>query len=200
MIKDCGEPSFVVGRPYIFSNKHELDKAIAGRARIERFVDHLASGDQWRWWGVSSFVIRRDVFLAVGGFSNEWMNGEDADLALRLGDARNFVQVTNPVTFAYREHAASAMKDATRTLAGAWAKIRAEQAGRYPGGSLRAAERRRILTRHVRPVTLSCLRQGLWREAWLMYISTFKWNALLGRIKFLAGFPWFALLQRLRRA
>jgi hypothetical protein len=83
---------------------------------------------------------------------------------------------------------------------GTWSRIRAEKEGRYPGGKKRAMERRRILTRHVRPVTIGCLRQGLWREAWQMYISTFKWNALLGRIKFLAVFPFLAALQGVRRA
>jgi GT2 family glycosyltransferase len=198
VIKDCGEPSFIVGRPYIFSNKYELDKAIPGAPRTEHFVDYLASGDQWRWWGVSSFVIRRDAFSAVGGFTNEWVNGEDADLALRLGDAPNFVQITAPVTFAYREHAASATKNAKRTLAGAWAQIRAEKAGRYPGGGLRAAERRRILTRHTRPVALSCLQQGLPQEAWRLYCATFAWNVSLGRLKYLTAFPLLASMSYLR--
>jgi len=198
VIEDCGEPSFIVGRPYIFSNKYQLDKAIPGAPKTKHFVDYLASGDQWRWWGVSSFVIRRDAFSAVGGFTNEWVNGEDADLALRLGDAPNFVQITAPVTFAYREHAASAIKEAKRTLAGAWAQIRAEQAGRYPGGKARAAERRRILTRHTRPATLSCLRQGLQQEGWRLYCATFAWNVSLGRVKYLTAFPLLASMSYLR--
>jgi GT2 family glycosyltransferase len=199
VIHDHREPSFVAGKPFIFSNNNELGKAAPGAARTERFSNYLASGDQWRWFGVSSFVIRRDAFAVVGGFTEEWVNGEDADLALRLGVAPDFVQVTAPVTFAYREHAASAMKDAKRTFAGAWFKIRAEQAGHYPGGNARAAERRRILTRHIRPVTLSCLREGFRREAWALYVSTFAWNASVGRLKYLAAFPFFAAAEEFRR-
>src|SRR5262249_59236343 len=120
---------------------------------------------------------------AVGGFTSERVNGEDVDLTLRLGVAPGFVQITAPVTFAYREHPASLMKDAERTLAGAWLQVRAEKAGRYPGGSMRARERRRILTRHIRPVTLSCLRRGRRYEAWDLYLSTFILNASLGRVK-----------------
>jgi glycosyltransferase involved in cell wall biosynthesis len=74
-----------------------------------RITDYLASGDRWRWWGASSFIIRRDAFLAVGGFTDKCLNGEDADLALRLRVAGKFVQIATPVTFAYREHAASAV-------------------------------------------------------------------------------------------
>jgi GT2 family glycosyltransferase len=195
--KHC-DPSFIVGKPYAFSDEHELDRVIPAAAQTEQFADYLASGDEWRWWGVSSFVIRHDAFTAAGGFTNEWVNGEDADLALRLGVAAGFVQITAPVTFAYREHAASAMKDAKRTLAGAWSKVYAEQLGRYPGGSVRARERRRILTRHTRPVTLSCLQQGLRREAWKLYGATFAWNAALGRVKYLTVFPLLAAMSHSR--
>src|SRR4029079_10201955 len=104
------------------------------------------------------------------------------------------------VTFAYREHSASVMKDVKRTLAGAWTKIRAERAGGYPGGKMRAKERRRILTRHTRPVTVSCLRQGLQREAWSLYASTFGWNAALGRLKYLTAFPFLALTEEIRQS
>src|SRR5262249_35101713 len=92
-------------------------------------------------------------------------------------------------TFAYREHSASAKKDLKRTVAGAWSMVRAEQGGCYPGGRERAAQRRRILTRHARPVTLSCLQQGMQWEAWTLYRATFAWNASLGRVKYLAAFP-----------
>jgi GT2 family glycosyltransferase len=197
-IYDHGEPSFVAGKPFIFSNDNELDKAIPCGAYTERFQDYFASGDQWRWWGASSFVIRRDKFVAVGGFTEIWVNGEDADLALRLGETPGFVQITAPVTFAYREHAAGAIHDLKRTLAGAWLKIRAEQAGHYPGGGARAAERRRILTRHTRPITLSCLRRGLRREAWDLYVSTFAWNVSLRRARYLAAFPLLATAAEFR--
>ena len=200
VIHDYRDPAFLAGKPYVFSDNDELRKVTPSASRVEQFVDYLSSGDQWRWWGASSFVIRRDAFTAVGGFADVWVNGEDADLALRLGEAPGFVQITGPVTFAYREHAASAIHDLGRTLAGAWCKVRAEQAGHYPGGSVRAAERRRILTRHTRPLTLWCLRQGLRREAWGLYVSTFVWNVSLGRAKYLASFPFLAVAEEFRRA
>jgi hypothetical protein len=134
----------------------------------------------------------------VGGFTDEHVNGEDADLALRLGDAPGFVQIIAPETFAYREHTESAMKDIRRTLAGAWSKVHAEQKGLYPGGHARAAERHQILTRHIRPVTLGCLREGFRRDAWALYASTFAWNASAGRMKYLVAFPLFAIAEEFR--
>jgi GT2 family glycosyltransferase len=191
-------PSFIAGKPYSFSVQHELNKIIHSPVRTEQFADYLGSGDKWRWWGVSSFVIRRDIFIAARGFAEEWINGEDADLALRLGVAPRFVQITAPVTFAYRDHAVSAAKDLRRTFAGAWSNVCAERAGRYPGGVMRARERRRILVRHTRPVTLTCLQQGLRREAWKLFGATFAWNASLGRVKYLAAFPLLAAISKLR--
>jgi hypothetical protein len=58
---------------------------------------------------------------------------------------------------------------------------------------VRATERRRVLTRHTRAVTLICLREGLLSEAWMLYRATFAWNASLGRLKYLAGFPLLAV-------
>ena len=189
VIRQYNDPSFLVGKPYVFSHRTDLDDVVAGSTRSRWFADYFASGDEWRWWGASSFVIRRDAFHAVGGFTEDWVNDEDTDLTLRMGVAPGFVQITAPVTFAYRQHASMISKHLDRLLAGTWARIRAERAGLYPGGKARAAERRRILTRHIRPVTLGCLRQGLRREAWRLYGSTFAWNAALGRIEYLAAFP-----------
>ena len=125
-------------------------------------------------------------------------NGEDADLALKLGVAPGFVQVTAPVTFGYREHSTNVRKDMKHTLAGTWAAVHAEKAGRYPGGRERVRERLRILTRQIRPVAISCLQNGLRRDAWRLYAATFGWNALIGKIKFLVAFPLLALVSELR--
>jgi glycosyltransferase involved in cell wall biosynthesis len=190
-----GEPSFVVGKPHVFWKDHERINIIPGAAQTERFVDYLASSDEWRWWGASSFVVYREAFSAVGGFAEDRVNGEDADLALRLGLAPGFVQVTSPATFAYRDHVESAMKDLKRTVAGAQFMVCAEQAGRYPGRQARAVERYRILTRNTRAVTVSCLKQGLWLEAWALYRATFGWNASLGRMMYLAAFPLLAITK-----
>jgi hypothetical protein len=192
------DPAFLAGNPYVFSVDDELNKIISCAVTSERFADYLASADQWRWYSASSFIIRRDAFVGVGGFTEKWVNAEDADLALRLGVTPGFVQITDPVTFAYRDHVGSVMKDMSRTFAGTWSVVCAEQGEHYPGGKLRALERQRILTRHTRPVTISCLRHGLQREAWMLYRDTFAWNARQGRARYLAAFPVLAAISRLR--
>jgi glycosyltransferase involved in cell wall biosynthesis len=193
---DC--PSFIAGKPFRFDTAESVRDPIFDALRTERFEDYLESGNEWRWWGVSSFVIRNDVIRAAGGFSVENMNGEDADLALRLGEARSFVQVISPFTFGYREHPFNATKDLEKTLAGVRHMIQREKSGEYPGGRPRAKQRWRILTRHVRPVSMDCLRQGRTGDAWQSYRSTLRWHIRLGRWKYLLGFPVEAAVRRFR--
>ena len=191
-------PAFVAGKPLVFDGDGapllpDPPPPLATAA----FADYLASGDRWRWWGASSFVVRRDVLTAVGGFTDERVNAEDADAALRVGTAGQFVQVTDPPTFAWRRHGPSAMANGDRTLAGVRRLIDQEEAGRYPGGPARARDRRRIITTHVRPVSVGLLATDP-AAGWELYRRTLRWHASLGRWRYLAGFPVRALASRLR--
>jgi hypothetical protein len=120
-------------------------------------------------------------------------------LALRLGVATGFIQVTAPATFAYRVHAANMKDNLGRTLAGIRHIVNAEKSDRYPGGRARIRQRREILTRHMRPVALECLRDGKQHEAWRLYARTFGWNVSLGRFRYLIAFPLIALIESGRR-
>ena len=189
MLRAPSAPSFLAGKPFRFRDETQLPTAPDGSVASNSFPDYLASGDEWRWWGVSSFVIRADAFRAAGGFSEANINGEDADLALKLGEAAGFAQISNPVTFGYRDHDANVTIDLNKSLAGGWHQVRTEQAGGYPGGARRARERRRILTRSLRPLALDGLQRGARSEAWAIYRATFGWHLALARWKFLVGFP-----------
>lgn len=189
IIRDHSEPAFVAGKPFRFCSDGELARVRRGATATEHFPDYLASGAKWRWWGVSSFLVRLDAFCAAGGFTAEPVNGEDADLALKLGAAPGFVQVLSPETFAYRQHAGNIMASLEKTVAGSRLLIAAEQANSYPGGSRRALERWRIATRHIRPVSLECVKQRRFAEAWGLYCASFGWHLRLLRVKYLLAFP-----------
>jgi glycosyltransferase involved in cell wall biosynthesis len=197
LAREHDSPAFIAGKPFRFEAVEALRDLDSGSVRGMEFADYLKSGDAWRWWGVSSFVIRTDVIRAAGGFSVENMNGEDADLALKLGEASGFVQVISPFTFGYREHSASATKDLQKTLAGVRHMINGERYGEYPGGDRRAMERWRILTRHVRPVSLDCLREGRTADAWELFRFTLRWHVRLGQWKYVLGFPVHAGIRKL---
>lgn len=199
VIGDSQAPVFVAGKPAVFREKAELQAYSEDRVAFTSFPDYFASGQEWRWFSASSFVIRADAFRSVKGFAPVWINGEDADLAMRLGIAGPFVQITAPVTFGYREHAASLVSQTRRTLDGVLHALKMEQDDRYPGGRARARERRVILTRHFRPVMLTSVEQGFAGEAWKLYLATWPWHVLLGRVRFLVGFPIHAMRAMLKR-
>ncbi len=192
-------PVFIAGKPAHFTHPSELNQVVEESVAVGSFADYYASGDEWRWYGASSFVIRTDAFQAIQGFAPTRINGEDADLAMRLGTAGPFAQVTAPATFGYREHAGSLVSETRRTLDGVRYALRMEQQNKYPGGPQRAQERRTILSRQFRPVMLTCINEGRQADAWKLYLSTLAWHLALGRIKFLVGFPIQALLAGTKR-
>src|SRR5262249_3653730 len=122
---------------------------------------------------------------------------EDADFAMRLGTAPGFVQVTAPETFAYRE-LADPGKKIRANMDGAWLGVRTEKSGAYPGGDSRSKERRPTLTRHMRPLTLECVKQGLLWDGWKLYRATFTWNAAERRVAYLIGLPVLAAAKFMR--
>ena len=199
VIEQNGAPSFIAGKPKVFLDYADLGSIAEELLDLLKFQDYLASGDEWRWFGVSSFVVNRQALLHVGGFTNDRVNGEDADLALRLGVSSGFVQICSPPTFGYRSHTGNITKDTQKSLAGFRRMIQEEQSGNYPGGPARSCERWRIITRHVRPTMVSCLQQRMNREAWSLYGKTFGWHLLLGRWKCLLGFPAQAVVIELRQ-
>ena len=187
-------PAFIAGKPTVFRTSADLLSVAEESVVVSSFADYYASGQQWRWFSASSFVVRTDAFRGIGGFTPERINGEDADLAMRLGTAGPFVQVTAPATFGYRDHAGSLVSETTRTLDGVNYALRMEHHNKYPGGPVRARERRTILSRQFRPVMLACINEGRQVEAWRLYLATWSWHLALGRLRFLIGFPIKALL------
>src|SRR5262245_33126572 len=184
----AGCPTFLAGKPFPFASEAALLDIKEEAPEWQQFGDYLASGDRWRWWGVSSFLLRRQTFTEVGGFATDLKNGEDSDLALRIGTAHGFVQITAPFTFAYREHGGNIAGDLRCNVAALKRQIRAECSGEYPGGIRRRRERLQILTRHVRPLALACAKTNMRREAWRFYWSTLSWHIVLGRWRFISAF------------
>ncbi|MCS3748872.1 glycosyltransferase involved in cell wall biosynthesis [Salinibacter ruber] len=193
IIESYDRPSFVAGQPYQFSNPEEITKVDRPQITTEQFSDYYASSDAWRWWSVSSFVMRTEAVRRIGGFTRRCINGEDADLAMRMGVEPGFVHVSTGPTFAYRQHEGNMMSSVSKNAKGVRHMVEQEENGLYPGGAVREKERRRILTRHTRPASLACLKTGHIELGWWIYRRTWLWNAELGRWRYLAGFPLLAL-------
>jgi GT2 family glycosyltransferase len=198
LIYKHNSPAILAGRVVEFWEERELEGIRPEPVCADFYTDYFASFRAGYFVGAGMAVLRRDVLLACGGFIEERVNAEDHDLIFRLGTAPGFVQVLAPTTLGWRRHPASETAAYGRTFAGILRMIERERQAVYPGGASRMRERRGILTRHARPVTLSCLQQGMQREAWTLYRATFAWNASLGRVKYLTAFPMRAAMPRWR--
>jgi hypothetical protein len=186
VLRETGNPAFLAGRPHRFWQDAPGGLGESHNAHWTRFTDYLASGDQWRWFGVSSFVLARRPFLDSGGFRTE-----------RLGIEPGFVQITAPATFGYREHKGN-MSRAPRPFPEVASNlIDAEHSGAYPGGVQRRRERRRILARHARPTALACLREGRIAQGWGIYRALFLWNIQSKHWPFVLAFPFLTVLALL---
>jgi hypothetical protein len=134
-------------------------------------------------------VLRKDEFSKSGGYRDHIHSFEDHDVILRMGEARGFVQILEPVTVAYRKHSANLTQVSRRSYEGASYVIEQERAGRYPGEKARARARSAIITQRTRPLSFDLVRDGLFLQAWRLYGATLGWNLKLGRVRYLGGLP-----------
>lgn len=199
VIAENDSPSFIAGKHFVFKDACKIEQAVETKVSINRFEDYLDSGDEWRWFGVSSFVVRRQEFSNVGGFTSGRINAEDAELALRLGTSPGFVQITSPPTFGYRSHTGNITFDPIKSNQGLQAILSAEANGNLPGGNERRAERWRILSRHIRPHVVAAAKKGRVGTALKLYSATLSWHLKSMRLKFLLAVPVMAFVGGVKR-
>jgi glycosyltransferase involved in cell wall biosynthesis len=182
------QPALVSASLFSFKDDVEVASVRHNDTVAEFFNDYLSACDRDYFVGAGMTFVRRDKFLEVGGFCAHPINLEDHDLILRLGTAAGFVRILEPPTLGYRYHSGGRTSESRRSFAGCKYVIENEQQGVYPGGKMRRVDRRKIITRHVRPWALTFKRMGEWQTAWSLYKSTFVWNLSLHRWRFLLGF------------
>jgi hypothetical protein len=191
------QPAIVAGHFIEFHDVAELQHVRQQSCETAWFSDYIASCRYPYFVGSGTWALRRESLEGVK-FLEDRLNAEDCDLMLQLGDRQGFVRILAPVTLAYRRHSISETNQILSSVSGTFRLIERERLGAYPGAAERCRERRRILSRHARSVTLACLREELWREAWMLYFGTWAWNASFARVRYLAGFPMVAVLSYLR--
>jgi len=189
IIQRTHEPALIIAATKPFRSASDLEPLKPLDVAVESFDDFFASSRVSMWHGASAIVVNSKHARAVGGFTDEWVNAEDTDFLFRLGVAPGFAHVLAPCTVGYREHESSALSNFSRTFAGISRLLGNEKRGAYPGGDARIADRRRMVSRHTRPASIQCLREGMFSEAWQLYAGTFSWNLSLLRMKYLLGFP-----------
>jgi glycosyltransferase involved in cell wall biosynthesis len=201
-IEEFERPAFIASDEWTFTDQNasgNLSGLYQASLRAVVYEDYYASGTEGGWVPLCGAVVRADVLRAVGGFSHQEGNFEDTDLWLRLGTSKGFVRIDAPFCSARREHASTMPHDLPQTIAGIGHLIAQECGGHYPGDKQRRQQRLDILTRHVRPVTLDCLRQGRIADAWRLYFKSLRWHLRLGRLRYVIGFVfkvWAAARRR----
>jgi glycosyltransferase involved in cell wall biosynthesis len=188
IIKEKDLPTLVAGNLVYFQQETELSGLALKPLALESFPDYFAASRRGLYCGTCQMVVRRAAILEVGGFAEGKFNAEDHDLVMRLGTAPGFVYANAPGMIAYRQHPEALTRDLSKTFKGLIYLLQMEQAGRYPGVRNRRRDRWRILSGHVRALTVELLRQKEYQNAWALYRQTFVWNLALGRFRFLAGF------------
>lgn len=193
IIRRHSSPSILFGRMQRFDSEAAFTATAELPSEVRNWPDYLAAGPSLYWYGISAFVIKRDLLPPGQGFPEIRINGEDLDLILRLGVAPAFVEVKNPITYGYREHGGNVRHDIAKSAQGIMFLLQQEENGNYPGGQLRAPERWAIISSLLRSCSIACLKNGLRREAWQMYRRSIRWHGALHRWKYLLGFPLLAV-------
>ena len=190
LIERHGRPSLIFARFADFADTAELDAIASSNPPAGAAFDcYFASAEYGYFVGAGMMVISRAAFQRSGGFTEDRLNAEDHDLALRLGEASGFVQIAAPVTLAHRIHAGNAMGSPTSNAAGVARLITSEKRGAYPGGERYRAERQRLISMHARPAVLACARSGQMLQGWRLYRETLWWQMRERRLAFLALAP-----------
>ncbi len=186
-IEQADEPSMLISAAKEFAEENELKQIMQEVLAMDGYADYFAAAKEDFWIGASVVAAKRTTLLAVGGFNNAKVNQEDCDLWLKLGNEPGFVAIRQPICSGRRWHDQNVSHETDRNVQGVQYLISQYKNNHYPKGNPQALLT--ILTRHIRPAALACLRQGQRKVAWSLYRQSFAWNLALGRWRFLIGFP-----------
>lgn len=190
VLASVGSIGFVSSAHISFERPSDLCSIVYRDISVRRYSDYFASARDAVWIPGCGVVVPRQLFALAYGFTERHVNGEDSDLWLKLGIAGEFVMIESPPLWGYRQTPGSAVSTRNRTVNGMKLLIATEKSGAYPGGASRARERITIITGHVRPVAVACVREWRIREALALYFSCLTWHLRLHRWRFLVGFWW----------
>jgi hypothetical protein len=163
----------------------------------ECFPNYLETADDPQFVGSCALVVKRSVFEFVGGFDENMWVAEDHDFFFRTGTQPGFVRVRSPVTVGYRRHFGNISTSVQALDSAANDLLNHEFENRYPGARARKKQRWRLLTRVLRPIIFSLLRDGRATEAWRLYRRCFHMNVRLRRFRFLVGFIFYGAILSL---
>jgi glycosyltransferase involved in cell wall biosynthesis len=141
VIRHFDSPPLVLATVLFFDDEQEVPVPSPNPIEVFKYKNYLSrsrpAGSATRAANLTdSIVVKRSVFVDVGGMRNsspETFYNEDSHLLLKLGTYSPCVIINQPVTTAYRKHAANSTGNIV-AIAHAWLRIaRAERCGEYQG-------------------------------------------------------------------
>jgi len=108
-----------------------------------KYVDYQSFLAKDRGFGLSasSYIVAKDSFHAVKGWTPEIFQLDLQDLSLKLGCSGHFIAICEPATVFYRYHGGNSIASVAPFLEKACVLIGKEKAGQYPGGSAKRVQR-----------------------------------------------------------
>jgi hypothetical protein len=144
------------------------------------FVEYAAllQKDRGAELGASAYLVDRQTFWAVGGWSPGIFHLDLQDLSTKLGYSGKMILICSPFTSFYRIHSGNSIQSVAPFLRMAHCLLNKERAGLYPGGRERRFERYAWFGGLVIFWTKRAWRAGLRKEAfrlaasgWLMMLA-----------------------------
>jgi glycosyltransferase involved in cell wall biosynthesis len=141
VIRHFDSPPLVLATVLFFDDEQDVPLPSPNPIEVFKYKNYLSrsrpAGSATRAANLTdSIVVKRSVFVAVGGMRNsspETFYNEDSHLLLKLGTYSPCVIINQPVTTAYRKHATNSTGNIV-AIAHAWLCIaRAERRGEYQG-------------------------------------------------------------------
>jgi hypothetical protein len=141
VIRHFDSPPLVLATVLFFDDEQDVPAPSPNPIEVFKYKNYLSrsrpAGSATRAANLTdSIVVKRSVFVAVGGMRNsspETFYNEDSHLLLKLGTYSPCVIINQPVTTAYRKHATNSTGNIV-AIAHAWLWIaRAERRGEYQG-------------------------------------------------------------------
>lgn len=186
-IAEHGKPDIVCGNFVEFLENPP--QVVAAPTKTVFYADYFEAAVGGLYAAGGMIAVRRDVFLAAGGFDASMKVAEDHDLMLRLGERPGFVHIVSPPTYAKHEHAGSISKILTLFHAGCASLIEHFEAGAYGTGRRARRIAGAMVGSHVRSAIVTLVRNGLIADGIDLYKRSFVLNTLGLRGKFLLAAP-----------
>ena len=206
-VRDAAErfdsPALIAGPTVFFEDPSEVDVSSEPSPSAAYYRDLLSCWKKPPYLPGSGVAARRDFLEDVGGFFPHRHLGEDIDLYLKLGEKPGFVLYDYPIYAQYRPRSCAhtgISQNPQSVHTSCEYLLDRLAAGDYGDPKARRREREAWITATTRPSSIFLAKHGFTGPALSVYRKTLAMNLRLGRARYLAGLPIFALWGSCSRA